>query len=75
MSDKPQTYETLQAWLKVTREEEVDCDRFAELLAPWLDGRIEDPALLALLEHHRRLCVECHEEASLVEAALDTPPR
>lgn len=74
MSDKQQTYETLRAWLNVTREEELDCDRFAELLAPWLDDRIEDPKLLELLAHHRKLCVECDEEASLVEAALKDDP-
>lgn len=70
MSHDSHGHDTLQGWLKVTLEQELDCDKFAALLAPWLDQRIEDPKLLALLEHHRRLCVECDEEASLVEAAL-----
>lgn len=64
------TLETLEAWLKVTRDEELDCDRFAELIAPWLDQPITEPRLLELLEHHRQLCVECDEEVRLVEAAL-----
>ncbi len=71
MSDKSHTHETLQSWLDVTRGEELDCDRFAELLAPWLDHRVDDPHLLELLEHHRRLCQECNEEATLLETALD----
>ena len=70
MSDNPKHYDTLRAWLDITFEQELDCDRFAELLAPWLDQRIDDPKLLELLDHHRRLCAECDEEASLVEAAL-----
>jgi urease accessory protein UreF len=70
MSHDSHGHQTLQAWLKVTLEQELDCDEFAALLAPWLDQRIDDPKLRALLEHHRRLCVECDEEASLVEAAL-----
>jgi hypothetical protein len=70
MSDKPHLHEALQSWLSVTQSEELDCDRFAELLAPWLDQRVTDPAVLALLEHHRRLCAECDEEATLLETAL-----
>jgi hypothetical protein len=70
MSDKRQNYEAVLAWLEVTREEELDCDRFAELVAPWLDQRITDARILELLEHHRRLCSECDEEVTLVERAL-----
>jgi len=71
MNDKPRSDETVHAWLKLTREEELDCDQFTQLLAPWLDGRVEDPQVLALLEHHRRLCGECSEEAALLETALE----
>jgi hypothetical protein len=74
MSDSSSSYETLKAWLSVTRSEEIDCDAFNELLAPWLDQRVTDPKLLALLEHHRRLCAECHEEATLLEAAVAEEP-
>ena len=71
MSDRPHTHETLKSWLEVAQDEELDCDRFAALLAPWLDHRVDDPRLLELLDHHRRLCAECHEEALLLEVALD----
>ena len=74
MSEESRSYELLRTWLDNTRDEEIDCDRFTALLAPWLDQRITDPKLLALLEHHRRLCAECGEEASLVEAALGKAP-
>jgi hypothetical protein len=70
MSDKPQNYQELLAWLSVTRDEELDCDRFSQLVAPWLDQRITDVRILELLEHHRRLCSECDEEVTLVERAL-----
>ena len=70
MKETPPGYETVQAWLSATRDEELDCDRFNALIAPWLDQRITDQKLLALLEHHRHLCAECAEEVSLVEAAL-----
>ncbi|HET9953108.1 MAG TPA: hypothetical protein VFQ61_01320 [Polyangiaceae bacterium] len=70
MSKRPEKHLTLRSWLEVTQDEEVDCDRFGELLAQWIDGRIEDPRLVALLEHHRRLCHECDEGAALVAAAV-----
>lgn len=67
----PHPHETLEAWLKLTRDDEFDCDQFAELIAPWLDGAITEPRLLDLLEHHRELCSECDEEVQLVKTALD----
>ena len=75
MTDKPRAHEVLRALLASTREEELDCDRFLELLAPWLDERIEDPALRELLEHHRRQCPECAEEVGILERALDRPSK
>jgi hypothetical protein len=57
--------------LASTRADELDCDRFLELLAPWLDERIEDAALRELLQHHRQQCPECAEEVSILERALD----
>lgn len=75
MSDeRPPIHEAMQGWLSLTRADEIDCDRFATLLAPWLDGRVADPHVIELLEHHRRLCVECNEEATLLEAAIDDAP-
>jgi hypothetical protein len=48
---------------------------FLELLAPWLDERIEDAALRELLEHHRQQCPECAEEVSILERALGLAPK
>jgi hypothetical protein len=70
MNDKSPSIKTLEAWLALTREDEIDCDRFAQLIAPWLDQTISEPRLLELLEHHRELCSECAEEVRLVQAAL-----
>jgi hypothetical protein len=70
MKNQSPSIDTLEAWLELTRGEEIDCDRFALLVAPWLDGRIGEPRLLELLEHHRRLCAECDEEVRLVKVAL-----
>jgi len=57
--------------LEETREHEVDCDRFLEYLAPFLDGRIDDPVLRERLAHHIRQCAECREEFEIVKRALE----
>ena len=75
MTDKPRAHEVLARLLASTREEELDCDRFLELLPPWLDERIDDDALRELLEHHRQQCPECAEEASILERALGLAPK
>lgn len=69
-SGSQKSSQAVQGWLALTREDELDCDQFAELLAPWLDQRVTDPRLLELLEHHSRLCAECEEEAHLLRTAL-----
>jgi hypothetical protein len=75
MTESSRSLKTVQAWLELTQAEELDCDRFAELLAPWVDQRIDDQRLLAIFEHHRRLCAECAEEAELLlRAAGKTAP-
>jgi hypothetical protein len=71
LTNRPKAHEVLRGMLASTREDELDCDRFLELLAPWLDERIENAALRELLEHHRRQCPECAEEVSILERALD----
>lgn len=71
MNDKASTYDTISGWLSLTQDDEIDCDRFAELLAPWLDERIADPKLLQLIEHHHRICAECAEETATLRRALD----
>jgi hypothetical protein len=70
LTDKPRAHDVLRGLLASTRENELDCDRFLELLAPWLDQRIEDAALRELIEHHRHQCPECAEEVSILERAL-----
>jgi Putative zinc-finger len=71
MSDKPKAAAVLRTLLEGTRDEEIDCDRFLEELAPLLDGRIVDPALREKLEHHIRQCPECSEEIAIVRKALE----
>jgi hypothetical protein len=71
MSDKPKAAEVLSRLLQGTRDEEIDCDRFLEHLAPLLDGRIDDPELREKLEHHVRQCGECSEELEIVKKALE----
>lgn len=70
MNDKPKAAAVIRHLLEGTREEEVDCDRFLELLAPLLDERIDDPALRERLAHHVRQCAECNEELEIVKRAL-----
>ena len=71
MSSKPKASEMLRALLDQTREEEIDCDRFLELVAPLLDECIDDPSLREKLAHHVRQCAECNEELEILRKALD----
>ena len=61
----------LRGLLAETRQEELDCDRFLEYLAPLLDGRIDDPELREKLAHHLRQCVKCSEELEILKKALE----
>ena len=70
MNKSPEAYTAIQGLLAKTRSEEIDCDEFLELLAPYLDQRLEDPKLVRLVEEHRDLCRECAEELSVLESAL-----
>lgn len=70
MSERVTAQALLRRLLESTRERELDCDQFQELIAPWLDGKIEDPAVKALLEHHRQQCPECGEETEILLRAL-----
>jgi hypothetical protein len=67
-------YAEILAWLEATRDREIDCDQFLELIGPWLEGSLQDPQIVALLEHHRDLCTECAEELELLRAALGAEP-
>jgi hypothetical protein len=73
MMTKAEAYGSLREMLHLTRDEELDCDSFLELLAPFLDGRVNDSHLRALIEHHRQLCTECGEQLVILERALGAP--
>lgn len=60
--------------LRLTREEELDCARFVELLPEIVDGRIDDATLRALVEHHRQICPECEEQYAILKRALGDEP-
>lgn len=70
MSTANEAYAAIEVMLAKTEGQELDCDQFLELLAPYLDQRVDDPALVRLIEHHRDLCAECAEELSLLSGAL-----
>jgi hypothetical protein len=71
VSQKKDPYAALEDMLLRTREQELDCDQFLSLLAPYLDERLEEPSLRKLIEHHRDLCAECAEELRLLSRSLE----
>jgi hypothetical protein len=71
VSDTKDPYAALEDMLQRTREQELDCDQFLALLAPYLDNRLEDAGIRRLIEHHRDLCAECAEELRLLGRALE----
>jgi hypothetical protein len=71
MSDDPKAAAILRQLLEGTREEELDCDRFFALLAPYLDGRIGDAELREQIAHHARQCPQCNEELEILKRALE----
>jgi hypothetical protein len=71
MNTPAEVYAAIEDMLAKTRAEELDCDQFLELLAPYVDQRLQDPKLLHLIQRHRDLCRECAEELSLLESALE----
>jgi hypothetical protein len=70
MNARAESYEALREMLRLTKDEELDCDRFVELMAPYLDERVSAPGVRALIEHHVALCAECAEELATLERAL-----
>jgi hypothetical protein len=74
MTNREEAYRSLNEMLRLTRDEELDCDRFLELLAPFVDGRVDDPHLQELIQHHRHLCTECGEQLAILERALSAGP-
>ena len=71
MSKSKDPYTALEDMLLRTQEQELDCDQFVALLAPYLDRRVEDAGIRKLIEHHRDLCAECAEELRLLGRALE----
>jgi hypothetical protein len=64
-------YAALEDMLQRTREQELDCDEFVNLLAPYVDDRVQDPVIIKLIEHHRDLCAECAEQLRFLQVSLD----
>jgi hypothetical protein len=71
MSDDPKAAAILSRLLEGTRDEEIDCDRFLELLPPYLDGQISDAELRECIAHHAKQCPECSEELEILRRALE----
>jgi hypothetical protein len=71
VTEPKDAYAALADMLQRTREQELDCDQFLELLAPYLDKRLEDAAIRRMIEHHRDLCAECAEELRLLGKSLE----
>jgi hypothetical protein len=71
MKSDPKAAATLRRLLDGTREEELDCDRFLALLAPYLDDRIGDEELREQIGHHAQLCPECKEELEILKRAIE----
>jgi hypothetical protein len=64
-------YAALEDMLLRTREQELDCDQFLELLAPYLDRRLQDAGIRERIAHHRDLCAECAEQLRLLGRSLE----
>jgi hypothetical protein len=71
VSEQKDPYAALEDMLLRTREQELDCDQFLTLLAPYLEQKLEDPGMRKLIEHHRDLCAECAEELSFLSRSLE----
>jgi hypothetical protein len=70
MNEPKDPFEKLEDMLSRTRDHELDCDQFVELLAPYLDQGL-DEHMRHLVQHHRDLCAECAEELKHLERALE----
>ncbi|MFT3700138.1 MAG: zf-HC2 domain-containing protein [Kofleriaceae bacterium] len=70
MTERPKAARIAHYLLSNTRDEEIDCDRFLELLPQYLDGNVDSATLREKLEHHARVCPECTEELAILKRAL-----
>jgi hypothetical protein len=71
VTEEKNPYAALEDMLLRTQEQELDCDQFLALVAPYLDRRLEDAGIRKLIEHHRDLCAECAEELRLLGRGLE----
>ena len=70
MSDAPNpTQARLAELLRLTRDEEMDCDAYAAALAHYVDGPCDEKTR-ALIDHHREICPECDETLDTLLRAL-----
>lgn len=71
MTQRKSAHRVLSTLLDLTRDEEIDCDRFHQHLAALVeDPQGLEPQLAALMEHHRKICPECEEERAILARAL-----
>jgi hypothetical protein len=62
---KDQQVHALLVACRETHDDEIDCDAFLSIMAPYAEARAEGRALppaLTLAEEHERLCANCREE-------------
>ena len=56
--------------LGMTRDHELDCDEYRELLAAYVEDGLSETEIRTLMDHHRAMCPECDEEYQLLLRAL-----
>lgn len=72
MADKGEKLKALLEFLKVTRDDEIDCDEFWNK-SSWLAEQKVPLSLetLATYLHHLQLCPDCAEEYDLLKECLE----
>ena len=70
MTDADSQRRALAGVLEQTCDEELDCDKFVQWLAAYVDGGLESEEVEALMKRHEQLCGECAEEYQLLKKAL-----
>ncbi len=66
----PEQRRELRHWLGTIDDQELDCDRFAELLAEFVDGTVECETVRKLMQVHADMCPECEESRSILVKAI-----
>ena len=73
MNVSDQQAEIVKSLLKITREEELNCNELLEVIGEYAEQKLsEQPIDKALepVEHHLNLCRECEEEYAALCKAL-----